>query len=38
VLLDGFGIDELRLVREESTGEDGKVRVSAHYHVEARRR
>jgi len=36
-LLAGFVIDDLRLVREEYAGDDGVARVSAHYHVQARR-
>ncbi len=33
--LAGFVVDDLRLVREEYTGDDGIIRVSAHYHVQA---
>ena len=36
-LLAGFVIDDLCLVREEYTGDDGVTYVSAHYHVQARR-
>ena len=36
-LLAGFVVDDLRLVREEYTGDDGVTYVSAHYHVQARR-
>ncbi len=36
-LLTGFAVDDLRLVREEYTGDDGVTYVSAHYHVQARR-
>jgi SAM-dependent methyltransferase len=32
-----FVVDDLRLVRVEYVGEGGVIRVSAHYHVEARR-
>jgi len=36
-LLAGFVVDNLRRVREEYTDEGGVIRVSAHYHVQARR-
>jgi SAM-dependent methyltransferase len=36
-LLAGFVVDDLRRVREEYTDEGGVIRVSAHYHVQARR-
>ena len=36
-LLTGFVVDDLRLVHDEYTGEDGITYVSAHYHVQARR-
>jgi SAM-dependent methyltransferase len=36
-LLTGFAVDDLRLVREEYTGDDGVAYVSVHYHVQARR-
>jgi len=36
-LLTDFIIDDFCLVREEYTGEDGAIHVSAHYHVQARR-
>lgn len=35
--LAAFVVDDLRLVRVEYAGEGGMIRVSAHYHVEARR-
>ncbi|MCK4316919.1 MAG: class I SAM-dependent methyltransferase, partial [Anaerolineae bacterium] len=36
-LLAGFVVDDLRLVRDEYTCEDGITYVSTHYHVQARR-
>jgi tellurite methyltransferase len=36
-LLAGFVVDDLRLVREEYTDEDGIIYVGAHYRVQARR-
>jgi len=36
-LLAGFVVDDLRLVREEYTDDDGAVQTGAHYHVQARR-